>query len=151
MPASRSNEALFSVFDSDSSVSFQLEKQDKSLTKLDKEKQFPAAGNKTMLISVTDHTDLGTAEAEIDVDKLDIPDPDNKYDEADKLPVTDDNDVSGKVINVSLNLRNDKRQYRKPCISTIFFAISFCSVQFSIIIYMDTMMPIAHTNDPLGP
>ena len=107
VPASRSNEALFSAFDSDSSVSFQVEKQDKSLTKLDKEKQFPAAGNKTMLISVTDHTDLGTAEPEIDVDKLDIPDPDNKYDEADKLPVTDDNDVSGKVINVSLNLRND--------------------------------------------
>ena len=53
--------------------------------------------------------DLASAEknVEIDVDKVDIPEMTNKYDDVDKLSVTSNNDVSGRVINVFPDLIND--------------------------------------------
>ena len=53
--------------------------------------------------------DLASAEknVKIDVDKVDIPEMTNKYDDVDKLSVTRNNDVSGKIINVFPDLTDD--------------------------------------------
>ena len=53
--------------------------------------------------------DLASEEknVKIEVDKVDIPEMTNKYDDVDKLSVTTNNDVSGKIINVFPDLTDD--------------------------------------------